>query len=59
LLVTITGKNLKDAAMFLAERLSVMENIQSTATHFILKKYKIEGISLEEQDDEQRLKIQL
>jgi DNA-binding Lrp family transcriptional regulator len=59
LLVTITGKSLKDVAMFVAERLSTMENVQSTATHFILKKYKIEGVPLEGDDDEQRLKIQL
>lgn len=59
LLVTITGKSLKDVAMFVAERLSTMENVQSTATHFILKKYKIEGVPLEGDDDGQRLKIQL
>lgn len=59
LLVTITGKNLKDVAMFVAERLSAMENVQSTATHFILKKYKIEGIPLEGEDDGQRQMIQL
>lgn len=59
LLVTITGKSLKDVAMFVAERLSTMENVLNTATHFILKKYKIEGISLETEDDSGRLKIQL
>lgn len=59
LLVTITGKSLKDVAMFVAERLSAMENVQSTATHFILKKYKIEGASLETEQDSRRLKIQL
>ncbi|HOO22388.1 MAG TPA: Lrp/AsnC family transcriptional regulator [Clostridia bacterium] len=59
LLVTIAGKNLKDIARFVAERLSPMENVQSTATHFILKKYKTEGVTFEGEDDGQRLKIQL
>jgi DNA-binding Lrp family transcriptional regulator len=59
LLVSIVGKSLKDVAMFVAERLSIMENVQSTATHFVLKKYKIEGVPLSSDDEEQRLKIQL
>jgi len=59
LLVTVKGKNLKDIALFVSERLSGMDNILSTATHFILKKYKLEGISLSIEDDSQRQKIQL
>lgn len=43
LAVFVEGKNLLDIARFVAERLSGMDNILSTATHFILKKYKVEG----------------
>lgn len=43
LAVMIEGRNLKEVAAFVSERLSVMDKILSTATHFILKKYKIEG----------------
>ena len=42
--VTVAGKSFKDVAMFVAERLSPMESITSTATCFVLRKYKEEGI---------------
>lgn len=40
LAVIITGKTLKDVATFVSARLSVIDGVISTATHFILKKYK-------------------
>lgn len=43
LAVFVEGKNLGDIARFVAEKLSVIEGIASVQTHFILKKYKIEG----------------
>ena len=43
LAVFVEGKNLLDIAKFVAERLSGLDNVLSTATHFILKKYKVEG----------------
>lgn len=43
LAVIIEGKTLKEVALFVSERLSVMDKVLSTATHFILKKYKIDG----------------
>jgi len=45
LAVFIRGKSLKEVALFVSEKLSLIENITGTATHFILKKYKIEGIT--------------
>lgn len=38
--VIITGRTLKEVAMFVARRLSTIEGVTSTTTHFILKKYK-------------------
>lgn len=43
LAVFIEGKNLRSVAAFVSEKLSVMDKVLSTATHFILKKYKISG----------------
>ena len=43
LLVTIEGKTLKEVSSFVSEKLSTSENVLSTATHFILKKYKDHG----------------
>lgn len=42
--VTVSGKSFKDVALFVAERLSPMECVTSTATCFVLRKYKEEGI---------------
>lgn len=44
LAVFIEGKNLREVARFVSEKLSVMETVVGTATHFILKKYKTEGV---------------
>lgn len=38
--VMIEGKTLKEVAYFVAEKLSTMEGITGTATHFVLRKYK-------------------
>lgn len=43
LAVFVEGKNLREVAAFVSEKLSVMDKVLSTATHFILKKYKIGG----------------
>lgn len=44
LCVVIEGKTLKEVARFVSEKLSVMDKVLSTATHFILKKYKVNGV---------------
>lgn len=50
LCVIIEGNTLKDVAMFVSEKLSGLGNVLSTATHFILKKYKISGVTTSGQD---------
>ena len=43
LAVFVEGESISDIATFVSEKLSVIEGITSVQTHFILKKYKIEG----------------
>ena len=43
LAIFVCGKDIKDIATFISEKLSVIDGISSVQTHFILKKYKIEG----------------
>ncbi|MGN0622225.1 MAG: Lrp/AsnC family transcriptional regulator [Porcipelethomonas sp.] len=52
--VTVTGKDLKEIALFVAQRLSTIEGVLSTTTHFILKTYKEKGIFIQEEDADER-----
>ena len=47
LAVFVEGTSLRDAARFVSEKLSGIDKVLSTATHFILKKYKVDGVILE------------
>ncbi len=44
LTVVIEGRSMKEVALFVAEKLAPIEFVNSTATHFVLKKYKDKGI---------------
>lgn len=57
LLVEVEGKNLKEVASFVSNKLSTIESVISTKTFFILKKYKQDGIIFEELDDDHRLLV--
>ena len=57
LLVFISGRTLKEVAGFVAAKLSAMEGVLSTSTHFMLKTYKEHGVSMEEKDTHERLKV--
>ncbi len=46
LLVTLEEKSLKEISMFVTDKLSTLDSVLSTATHFILKKYKDHGTIL-------------
>ncbi len=48
LTVIIVGKSMKEVARFVSTKLAPMDSIVSTATHFVLKKYKEHGLSLVE-----------
>lgn len=54
LAVKVKGDNLRDVALFVSERLSTIEGVLSTATHFILKKYKEKGIFIDCQEKDER-----
>lgn len=59
LAVTIEGKSMKEVALFVAQKLAPMDSIISTATHFVLKKYKEEGIVFEDYEKDTRQVITL
>ncbi len=44
LAVTVSGRTMQDIAMFVAKRLSTIDGVLSTATHFVLTKYKDGGV---------------
>lgn len=54
LLVTLEGKTLKDVSSFVSDKLSTQDSILSTATHFILKKYKDHGTILAKKNIDER-----
>ena len=54
LALQIEGSNLNEVALFVAEKLAPMEDVVSTATHFVLKKYKEDGIMFENRQKDER-----
>ena len=54
LLVILEEKSLKDIVMFVSEKLSTLDSIISTGTHFILKKYKDHGTIIDEHIKDER-----
>ena len=54
LLLTIEGKSLKEISSFVSYKLSTLEYVLSTATHFILKKYKDHGTILSNEHEDFR-----
>ena len=54
LLVILEENSLKDIAQFVSDKLSTLEAVLSTATHFILKKYKEHGIVFDNRHEDER-----
>ena len=50
LAIIVEGKSVKELSLFVSDKLSTLESILSTATHFVLKKYKDHGVIFNEQD---------
>ena len=50
--VIITGRTLREVALFVSEKLSTIEGVTSTATHFILKKYKQQDVVFERREEQ-------
>ena len=55
--VVVEGENMKQVAFFVAEKLSTIDRVQSTATHFLLKKYKEDTDIFEEPSEDHRLAV--
>lgn len=57
LLVSLEGKSLKEVSTFVSEKLSTLDSVISTATHFILKKYKDHGTILTRKEVDERMQV--
>jgi DNA-binding Lrp family transcriptional regulator len=57
LLVVVQGKTMREVAFFVAEKLAPLEHVLSTASHFVLKRYKVDGDVLAERAEVKRLPV--
>lgn len=55
--VVVCGKTMKDISKFVSQKLSTLDQVQSTVTHFILKTYKQENFIFEEPEEDKRLVV--
>lgn len=55
--VILEGKTMKEVAQFVSEKLSTVNSVLSTATHFILKKYKDHGTVMCDKPEDERMLI--
>lgn len=54
LLVTLEEKTLREIANFVSDKLSTLDSVLSTATHFVLKKYKDHGTVFDKKHEDER-----
>ena len=59
LLLTVKGRTIQDVSSFVAKQLAAMNGVLSTATHFMLKRYKENGVSLVDIDKKDRREMVL
>ncbi|MCX5996157.1 MAG: Lrp/AsnC ligand binding domain-containing protein, partial [Chloroflexi bacterium] len=57
LAILIAGKTMQEIAVFVSEKLAPMDAVQGTVTHFILKKYKEDGVIFEDDGEPRRLGV--
>ena len=57
LLVVVEGASLREAAMFVSEKLATLQGVISTATHFMLKPYKEQGVLMTQEASPERLAV--
>ena len=57
LLLFVEGRTLRDVAAFVSERLSTLEGVLSTSTHFMLKTYKRFGVLMHQTTTDERLTV--
>lgn len=54
LLIILEEKSLREIANFVSDKLSTLDSVLSTATHFVLKKYKYHGTIISKKHDDER-----
>jgi DNA-binding Lrp family transcriptional regulator len=57
LLLFVAGRDLKEVASFVSEKLATIQGVTATATHFVLKTYKHHGVLMETSHEDERLQI--
>jgi DNA-binding Lrp family transcriptional regulator len=57
LLLFVEGRTLREVAAFVSERLSPLEGVVSTSTHFMLKTYKRFGVLMHQESSDERLSV--
>jgi len=57
LLVVVEGDSLREVATFVSEKLATIQGVVSTATHFMLKPYKEQGVLMNCEQNEERLPV--
>jgi DNA-binding Lrp family transcriptional regulator len=57
LLVIVEGSTLREVATFVSEKLATIQGVISTATHFMLKPYKEQGVLMSRERNEERLAV--
>ncbi|HTL59777.1 MAG TPA: Lrp/AsnC family transcriptional regulator [Candidatus Limnocylindrales bacterium] len=57
LLLFVEGRTLREVAAFVSERLSPLEGVLSTSTHFMLKTYKRLGVLMHQETTDERLSV--
>jgi DNA-binding Lrp family transcriptional regulator len=57
LLVIVEGSTLREVASFVSEKLATVQGVLSTATHFMLKPYKEQGVLMSHERHEERLPV--
>ena len=58
-MVVVNGKSMKEVSSFVFNKLATIDYIQSTATHFVLKKYKDHGVKLLDKPSDRRTNVVL
>ena len=55
--MVVEGKTLREVAAFVSEKLATIQGVLSTATHFMLKPYKEQGVLMAREQHEERLAV--
>ena len=56
-LVVVQGKTMRDIAYFVAEKLAPLDHVVGTGTHFVLKRYKVDGDIMVDRTETKRLSV--